>query len=92
MKKIQPITIWYNGKQEEVDILSANANYDNLIDSASFNYQLMQSNSPSMGGALSSLFNGNLTMTGEIYNNWETNDYAYNWIAQQLNIVIIGDY
>jgi hypothetical protein len=31
-------------------------------------------------------------MSGEVYDAWETNDYAYNWIATELNLTITGDY
>jgi hypothetical protein len=33
-----------------------------------------------------------LVMTGLVYDGWETNEYAYDWAANQLNITIIGDY
>ena len=33
-----------------------------------------------------------LTITGEDYLNWDTNDYAYEWIASQLNLTITGEY
>lgn len=92
MKKIEPITIWYNGKQEIVDVLSLNTNYDNLQNEASFTFNLMQTNSPYMSGSLLSLTSGNLIMNGETYDNWHENEYAYIWAAQQLNVVIIGDY
>jgi hypothetical protein len=38
------------------------------------------------------LAQGNLTMSGDDYDAWETNDYAYDWVAGQLNLTIIGDY
>lgn len=31
-------------------------------------------------------------MTGEDYENWDTNDYAYSWVASKLNLVITGEY
>lgn len=31
-------------------------------------------------------------MTGEDYAAWQTNQYAYDWIAEQLNLTIVGDY
>jgi hypothetical protein len=31
-------------------------------------------------------------MSGDDYDAWETNEYAYDWVAGQLNLTIIGDY
>jgi hypothetical protein len=31
-------------------------------------------------------------MTGEEYQAWQTNEYAYDWVAAQLNLTITGDY
>lgn len=94
MKTIQPVTVWYNGEERQATVLSAYASSDNLINIANFTYQIMiETGIP--GGALASLIpvvTGQLVMTGEVYQNWETNDYAYDWIAQQLNLTITGPY
>jgi hypothetical protein len=31
-------------------------------------------------------------MSGEAYDAWGTNDYAYEWIAEQLNLTITGEW
>ena len=31
-------------------------------------------------------------MTGDVYSAWETNDYAYDWIATEIDVTITGDY
>ena len=31
-------------------------------------------------------------MTGDVYQAWQTNEYAYDWVAEQLNLTITGDY
>jgi hypothetical protein len=31
-------------------------------------------------------------MTGQDYADWQTNQYAYDWIATQIDVTIIGDY
>jgi hypothetical protein len=31
-------------------------------------------------------------MEGQDYADWQTNQYAYDWIAQQINVTIVGDY
>lgn len=85
MKTIQPISIWDNGKVQEATILNAYCINDNLINSATFYYTLSSE-------SLQQLAQGNLTMQGQDYDDWQTNDYAYDWIAEQLNLVIIGPY
>lgn len=32
-----------------------------------------------------------MKIIGTDYENFTSNDYAYNWVAGQLNVVIIGD-
>ena len=93
MKTIEPVTVWFNGEEQQVTVLSAISNGDNLTNSASFSYQLLKQveNSPMYGGIFP-LVVGQLTMSGEAYQAWETNDYAYDWIAQQLNLTITGPY
>jgi hypothetical protein len=93
MKTIQPVTVWFNGEEQQATVLSAIASGDNLLDSASFTYQLLKQVEPNpMNAGLSGLVSGQLTMTGEAYQNWETNDYAYEWVAEQLNLTITGPY
>jgi hypothetical protein len=31
-------------------------------------------------------------MIGEDYVGWVTNEYAYNWVATQIDVTITGDY
>jgi hypothetical protein len=85
MKTIQPISIWDNGTVQEATILNAYCINDNLSTSASFYYSLLSDN-------MQQLAQGNLYMSGEDYIGWQTNDYAYNWVAEQLNLTITGDY
>ena len=92
MKVIQPVTVWYNGQDVQATILNASVSSDNLLNSATFNYQLFEEvgDMPLVGVvAVSSNY---LTMTGEDYLNWDDNDYAYNWIAGKLNLTITGEY
>jgi hypothetical protein len=93
MKTIQPVTVWFNGAEQEATVLSAIASSDNLVNSASFSYQLLkQGDYSAMNSGLIGLVSGSLSMTGDAYAAWETNDYAYEWIAQQLNLTITGEY
>jgi hypothetical protein len=92
MKVIQPVTVWYNGQEVQATILNASVSSDNLLNSATFAYQLFEEvgDMPLVGVvAVSSNY---LTMTGEDYLNWNDNDYAYNWIAGKLNLTITGEY
>lgn len=83
MKSIQSVVFPLN--LGTATILNAYCINDNLSTSATFYYSLLSDTQ-------SQLQQGNLTMTGEDYDNWETNDYAYNWVASQINVTIIGDY
>jgi hypothetical protein len=83
MKKIEPVVFPLN--LGTASILNAYCINDNLSNAATFYYALLSDTQ-------SQLQQGNLTMTGEDYDNWATNDYAYNWVAAQIDVVITGDY
>jgi hypothetical protein len=90
MKQIQPVTSWANGQAVEAKILNAYVINDNLISSASFYYALLAENEDGTIGAM--VAQGNLTMTGEPYNTWQTNGQAWDYIATTLGLTITGDY
>jgi len=83
MKQIEPVVFPLN--LGTATILNAYCINDNLSNSATFYYALLTDTQ-------SQLQQGNLTMSGEDYNGWATNDYAYNWVATQIDVTIIGDY
>lgn len=83
MKTIQPVVFPLN--LGTATILNAYCINDNLSNSATFCYALLNDTQ-------SSLQQGNLTMTGEVYDNWATNDYAYNWVATEIDVTITGDF
>jgi hypothetical protein len=85
MKTIEPVSIWDNGQVLEATILNAYCINDNLSTSGTFYYSILSD-------AQQQLTQGNLTMTGDAYQAWQTNDYAYDWVAEQLNLTITGDY
>lgn len=92
MKVIQPVTVWYNGQDVQASVLNAFVSADNLKDSATFTYQLFEElGEPPLVGTVT-VSSNYLTMTGEDYDNWDNNEYAYNWIAGKLNLTIIGEY
>jgi hypothetical protein len=83
MKTIQPVVFPLN--LGTATILNAYCINDNLSTLATFYYALLSDNE-------GQLQQGNLTMTGTDYDNWATNEYAYEWVAQQIDVTIIGDY
>jgi hypothetical protein len=83
MKQIQPVVFPLN--LGTAVILNAYCINDNLSTSATFYYALLSDTQ-------SQLQQGNLTMTGEDYDNWATNDYAYEWVAEQIDVTIIGNF
>jgi hypothetical protein len=83
MKTIQSVVFPLN--LGTATILNAYCINDNLSTSATFYYALLSD-------VQSQLQQGNLTMTGEDYDNWATNEYAYDWVAQQIDVTITGDY
>ena len=86
MKQIEPIQIWDNGKTQNAEILNAYAVNVTLGTSATFYYSLMSESKQTLA-------TGNLTMGGEAYLEWSNNDdYAWEFIAKELNLVIVGDF
>jgi hypothetical protein len=83
MKTISPVVFPLN--LGTATILNAYCINDNLSDSATFYYALLSD-------SLAQLSQGNLTMEGQDYADWVTNDYAYNWVADQIDVTITGDY
>ena len=90
MKTIESVQIWDNGTVQEAKILNAYAINVTLSTSATFYYQLFAETVDLTVGP--QLAQGNLTMTGEAYAQWEVDSYAWDWVAQELNLTITGDY
>lgn len=90
MKTIEPVSIWDNGKTLNATILNAYAVNVTLGSSATFYYSLMAENDDQSIGA--QVAQGNLSMTGEDYAKWSVDAYAWDWVAEQLNLTITGEY
>ena len=90
MKTIQPVSIWDNGQVLEAKILNAYAINVTLGTSATFYYSLFTERED--GNIGMQVAQGNLNMTGEAYAQWSVDAYAWDWIAEQLNLTITGDY
>jgi hypothetical protein len=95
MKQIESVTIWNNGQEKQANILNAYIINDNLETSCTFYYQLCEGGQgteemPIIQG--STLADGNVTLTGENYLGWDgSNDYAFTYIAEKLNLTLIQD-
>jgi hypothetical protein len=85
MKQIQPIQIWVNGQLQTASVFNLIIINDNLLNSATFYWQLLDS-------AEVKLQDGNLTMVEPQYDQWGTssdvNQWAYEWAATQLNLTL----
>lgn len=84
MKQITPISIWDNGQNKQANILNAFAVNVTLDTSATFYYTISNEQEQ--------LTQGNLTMSGIDYQEWNADVFAWDWIATQLNLTITGDY
>ena len=85
MKQISPIQMWLNGVFVEGTILNAWASNLVLNTNATFSYDILND-------AQERLQSGTLLMTGEAYTKWTQDNYAWDWIASELKLTIIGDY
>jgi hypothetical protein len=85
MKEITPIQVWQNGEVVEAKILNAYAVSVTLDQGASFYYGLITETKQTVA-------QGNLSMDTETYDQWELDSFAWDWVAQQLNLTITGEY
>jgi hypothetical protein len=85
MKQIETIQIWDNGQIKEAIKLNAYAVNVNLGTSAVFYYSLLSE-------VNETLAQGNITMEGDDYLLWDNDDIAWSFIAEKLNISVVGDY
>lgn len=91
MKTIQAVPIWDNGQNLEAKVINTYAINVTLNTSATFYYALFSETTEGNLGAM--LRQGNLSMDTEAYLAWGNNDeYAWDWVAGQLNLTITGDY
>lgn len=94
MANIQPITTWFQGAEHQANVFSLYSTGDNLIDSATFQYQLIEEIiiSPEEQSS-QTLITGQLAINGADYAQWDAevdaNNWIYQWAADQLNLVLI---
>lgn len=88
MKNIEPISIWSNGQTKTASVLDARIINDDLQSSCTFYYELKEASTEEQAGA--SLAQGNVNMDGQDYIDWDnSNDEAYSYIAQKINVTIL---
>lgn len=83
MKNIKPISIWSNGESKLATKMHLSGN-DNLINSVMFYYSLHAETGERLA-------DGNLVMSGEDYESWQDNPYAWDWVAKKLNLTLIPE-
>jgi hypothetical protein len=87
MKQISPLQIWKSGQELTASVLDAIIINDNLSSSCTFYWMLKDDLDDEVGQTLA---DGNATMTGEDYEGWDgSNDYAFSYIAKQINVKIL---
>jgi hypothetical protein len=94
MKQISPIQIWVNGQNKTAQVLDARIINDDLATSCTFYWELKEASipptedTPEQAGA--TLAQGNVSMTGEDYENWyNSNEEAYAYIAEKINVTLV---
>jgi hypothetical protein len=85
MKQIAPLTLWVNGQQATATLFNLIIINDNLLNSATFYWQLLDADA-------TKLADGNLTIGEPDYDVWgssaDINQAAYQWAATELNITL----
>jgi len=94
MANIQPISTWFQGAEHQANVFTLYSTGDNLLDSATFKYQLIELIVISPEEQTSqTLLSGELSINGSDYEQWDAevdaNAWIYNWAASKLNLTII---
>jgi hypothetical protein len=92
MKQIEPVQIWTNGVLKTAEFLDAKGINVTLGVLAGFWWGLFTKvvdaeGNESAGECISS---GNLDMVGDDYQSWNQDTFAWDWVAEQLNLTIIA--
>jgi Arc/MetJ family transcription regulator len=89
-RAINPVSIWSNGKSENANLFSMISISDNLLDTASFYYQLLASDTTVEPATETQLAQGNLTLGPDEYATWDgSNEWIMDWAAEQLNLTFV---
>jgi len=90
-KKIQPVTIWVNGESKSAEYLDAYGINVQLFKNGAFYWYLSTKVVDAEGNDVpgEQIAQGNLQMTHEEYILWRDDEYAIEWVADKLNLVIL---
>jgi len=90
-KQIQPVTIWVNGESKQAEFLDANGINVVLFTTGGFYWTLWTKVVDAEGNEVpgEQVAQGNLQMTHEEYILWRDDEYAIEWVASKLNLVIL---
>lgn len=95
MRRIESVQVWKNGEQLEASLLNAIIVNDNLESACTFYYQLLTGGDGTEAMPIAvgqSVADGNISLDGENYLSWDgSNDYAFSYIAEKLNLTLIQD-
>lgn len=90
MKTIETINVWIKGEIKTAEQFRLRSTNDDLATAADFYYELLEVDGVDIPYMVA---NGNISISGTEYTTWkanaDTNEYAYTWAADQLNLVII---
>lgn len=96
MANIQPVSIWKDGQVKQAGVFNLKSIYDDLSSSAQFYYELKTEDQQGPDGVSvygEVLSNGNLSVSGQEYQDWgsgsDINEWIYDWAADQLGLTII---
>ena len=92
MKQIEAKKIWYDGSEKEAKWFDVNVTGITLGVGASVSFELFegQIGDGEAIGAGNKIYSGQLSMNGEDYTNWGTDDdYVWSWSANTLGLVIV---
>lgn len=94
MKQIEPVQIWMNGTNRTAEILDVRIINDDLATSCTFYWELKEASTPATDDtpeqAGQQLAQGNISMSGEDYENWDnSNEEAYEYIAEKINVTLV---
>ena len=99
MAKITQVPIWYQGEQHNANVFTLYSIADNLLDAATFRYQLIEEIIDGViviipeRSSSKTLLTGELSINGADYELWDAeidaNAWIYNWAASKLNLTII---
>jgi len=93
MRRIESVLVWKNGEQLDASLLNAIIVNDNLETACTFYYQLLTGGDGTEAMPISvgqSVAEGNISLNGEDYLAWNgSNDYAYEYIAEKLNLTLV---